>query len=467
MRTTSKGTTGTTAIDGVAAESPSMSLAPRMEPLAVATLTSERVRSVRRWLAELVRRARRAPRRVHYFHQVDDPYSHLAAQLLPALVARYDVELVPHLVGPPSDAAAPERERLAAFARRDATDVAKGYRLAFPSSARAAEPEAIALAQGVLARASERGLFAEEAARVGSALWAGDRDGLAAHAREVGAADEAEASAACEAGSALRERLGHYLGATFHYGGEWYWGVDRLHHLERRLVAARAARSREPGGLLAERPRLQGAFTPRAGLRLTLDFFASLRSPYTYVATGRVQALASRYPIEVRLRPVLPMVMRGLPVPRAKRLYIVLDAKREAEDAGVDFGRVRDPVGRPVERAFSLYPWARERGRAADLLASFMRAAWAEGVDTGSDAGLRFVVERAGLAWSDARAHLDGDGWRGELEENREALFALGLWGVPSFCLRGGDAEPYSTWGQDRLWRVEEEIRARLAQAPR
>ena len=23
----------------------------------------------------------------------------------------------------------------------------------------------------------------------------------------------------------------------FHYGGEWYWGVDRLYHLEQRLAA--------------------------------------------------------------------------------------------------------------------------------------------------------------------------------------------------------------------------------------
>jgi len=156
---------------------------------------------------------------------------------------------------------------------------------------------------------------------------------------------------------------------------------------------------------------------------------------------------------------VLPMVMRGLPVPRAKQLYITLDTKREAEDAGVPFGRVADPVGRPVERAFSLYPWARERSRAPELLLSFARAAFAEGVDTGSDAGLRFVVERAGLAWDEARGHLDGDGWRAELEQNRLAMFELGLWGVPSFCLRDAAGNAlYSTWGQDRLWRVEQEI---------
>jgi 2-hydroxychromene-2-carboxylate isomerase len=180
----------------------------------------------------------------------------------------------------------------------------------------------------------------------------------------------------------------------------------------------------------------------------------------------RVLAFRERLPIDLVLRPVLPMVMRGLPVPRAKQLYITLDTKREAEDAGVRFGRMCDPVGRPVERCFSLYPWARERGREAELLRSFTQAAFAEGVDTGCDAGLRLVVERAGLSWSEAQGHLDREGWRDELEANRKQLFALGLWGVPSFRLLGRAGEPdYATWGQDRLWRIEQEIRRRLGSA--
>ena len=203
---------------------------------------------------------------------------------------------------------------------------------------------------------------------------------------------------------------------------------------------------------------------PSRGERLVLECFTSLRSPYSYIALARSLALARRLSVEVMLRPVLPMVMRGLPVPREKQLYIVLDTKREAEDAGVPFGRVCDPVGRPVERCLSLYPWARDRGRAAELLLAFMRAAFAQGVDTGSDAGLRRVVERAGLRWSEACKRLDrDDGWRAEVESNREALFALGLWGVPSYCLRdAAGSVVFSTWGQDRLWLVETEIRRRL-----
>jgi 2-hydroxychromene-2-carboxylate isomerase len=440
------------------------SLARRIAPHLVQTLTSPRTRDARRWLAEQRRRLRGEPHRVLYFHQVDDPYSQLAAQVLPELLARYDVELVPHLVGPPSDAAAPERERLAAFARRDAADVAPGYGLAFAVDSPVPTPDCVELASRTLAASIAAGSFVAHAVRVGAALWSGERERQLALAREVGVTDAATSQALAAEGSRLREKLGHYLGAMLHYGGEWYWGVDRLTHLERRLRALGLERTRGASGFIAPRPDPSGEPAPDSNERLTLEYYPSLRSPYTAIVMDRVLALPKRLPVELVWRPVLPMVMRGLPVPRPKQLYITLDTRREAEDAGVAFGRVCDPVGRPVERCFSLYPWACERGRAPELLRSFTQAAFAEGVDTGSDAGLRFVVERAGLAWDEAQGHLDREGWREALEANRKQLFALGLWGVPSFRLLGRPGEPdYATWGQDRLWRVEQEIRRRVA----
>jgi 2-hydroxychromene-2-carboxylate isomerase len=441
---------------------PGVSTGARRSPksLLPLVLTSARTRAARRWLVERRRRLRGEPHRVHYFHQLDDPYSQLAAQVLAKLVARFDVELAPQLVGPPPDAAAPERAKLEAYARRDAADVAPGYGLDFPEGAKTPDAALVTRAQAVLASARAATDFAGAAPRVGRALWSNDTAGLEALAAELGVAEPAAVRARLEAGNALRAKLGHYLGAMFHYGGEWYWGVDRLEHLERRLDALGARRAGAERGSIAKRPTVGAKPTRHGpGPRLALEYYPSQRSPYTYIAMERVYELAQRQPVELVLRPVLPMVMRGLPVPRAKQLYIMLDTKREAEDAGVAFGRVADPVGRPVERVFSLFPWARERGRAAQLLASFARAAFAEGVDTGSDAGLRFVVERAGLAWDEARAHLDGEGWRAELEANRVAMFELGLWGVPSFCLRDASGRAlYSTWGQDRLWRVEQEI---------
>ena len=63
-------------------------LARRLAPIGAAALTSPRTRAARRWLAEQRRRLRGQPHEILYFHQVDDPYSQLAAQLLPELVRR-------------------------------------------------------------------------------------------------------------------------------------------------------------------------------------------------------------------------------------------------------------------------------------------------------------------------------------------------------------------------------------------
>ncbi len=106
------------------------------------------------------------------------------------------------------------------------------------------------------------------------------------------------------------------------------------------------------------------------------------------------------------------------------------------------------------------------RSAIAPWMMNYQGNAMAEGIDTGQDAGLRLVAERAGLSWEGAQEHLDREDWRPELEQNREHLLELGLWGVPSFRLFGeGEEADYCTWGQDRLWRIEQEIRRRLTPA--
>ncbi len=415
---------------------------------------------------------------VHYFHQVDDPYSQLVAQVLPDLASTYDVDIVPHLVGPPPDEAAPERSKLEAFGRKDAAQVAPAYGLSLPDRQRPLSSELVALATRVLAGASAE-QFLSIAATVGGALWTDDQTTLSRLVEE-NSASELDAAAAVAEGTSLRAKLGHYLGAMFYCAPEWYWGIDRLSHLEERLVQSglRVA-GRKP---VVSRRGLAPLPDATPERRLQLEFYPSLRSPYSAISIGRVLDLEKRYPVDVVLRPVLPMVMRGLPVPLAKRIYIVLDTKREADRAGVDFGRVCDPVGEPVERGFSLYNFAKSQGRVGPYLQAFAEGVFAHGIDAGTDQGLQRIVEMAGLSWADAQQHRSDESWREELEANRKCLFDHGLWGVPSFRLIGaaGDAgagaspsdsrasdfstSDFSTWGQDRIWLVEEEIRRRLTE---
>lgn len=436
-------------------------LARRLGSRVIRVLASpRRARAVHR-LAEWRRRLTGAPHRIDYFHQVEDPYSHLAAQCLDRLAERYALEITPHLVGRGSTTDISEPELLRGFACRDAADVAPGYGLSFPANAAEPKGEQVELANRILA-ATGPGEFGARAVAVGEAVWSGDASALGALASAHDLAGAGVARARVEEGNARRSKLGHYSGAMFRYGGEWYWGVDRLHHLERCLEGFGARRGDAPP--VATRPPVDAGGRRDDG-RITLDFFPSLRSPYSAIAFGRTLELVARTGVALELRPVLPMVMRGFRVSFAKGRYIASDTAREAEVEGVPFGRMVDPIGRPVERCFSLFPWARDQGRGAELLGTFLRAAWAEGVDTSREEGLRQVVEAAGLSWVDALEVLDSEDWRDELEANRLVLYEeLGLWGVPSYRIRGPEGTPdWSTWGQDRLWRVAQVLRERIA----
>lgn len=398
---------------------------------------------------------------VEYFHQVDDGYSHLAAQVLQSLAARYDLELVCHLVGGPSGKNVAEPELLLKLSRYDAFHVAPEYGLAFPEGKDVPDGGLVKLASTILAGQDSKSFIAC-AAEVGRALWAGDEPGLRALAERLGSATEAQTVAKIEAGSSRQQELNHYSGAMFYYGQEWYWGVDRLYHLEKRLAELGA--DQQPGQpLLVPRPPVDSGDLRDNG-SLTLEVYPSLRSPYTSIAFDRAVKLARDTGVNLVVRPVLPMVMRGVPATRQKGMYIFTDCAREAREAGVPYGNFYDPIGEPVRRCYSLYPWACEQGRGNELLSSFLGCAFAEGVNTNNDKGLKTVVEKAGLDWEQAKSIVGRPGWEELLEANRLAMYEAGLWGVPSFRLLDANGEQLlALWGQDRLWLFAREIQRQLA----
>ncbi len=400
------------------------------------------------------------PHMVEYFHQVDDGYSHLAAQVLQRLCQRYDIEMVCHLVRGPQGKNSAEPELLLQLSRYDACHVAPDYGLEFPEHPQGLDSELVELAASVLAAQDNAG-FIDCAADVGSALWSGDKSRLESLADGLGRASSAEAEARLDAGTARQTELKHYSGAMFHYGDEWYWGVDRLYHLEKRLLELRAAHGSETELLM---PRLAVEAGPlQDSGSLTFEMYPSLRSPYTSIVFDRALALAEATGVKLVVRPVLPMVMRGVPATREKGLYIFSDTVREALAAGVPYGNIYDPIGEPVRRCYSLYPWACEQGRGNQLLSSFLSAAFAEGINTNNNRGLRRVVESAGLDWREAKQHLGEPGWEQLVEQNRQSMYDAGLWGVPSFRLLDEQGEQIlALWGQDRLWLFAREIQRQL-----
>ena len=406
------------------------------------------VSDTRRQIAHIRGRlARRGQPTIHYFHQVDDPYSHLAAQKIDALTNRYKVKFKFHLAHNPADNEQGDALRFSAWALRDARTIASDYGAELPQNINQIEGLQTKRAESYLSGYLADYDFAREAVAIGHRLWSG-------HPME-----DLPASNAAADGSALRTKLGHWLSATFYFEGEWYWGVDRLVHLENRLLDM--GLSNDPSGICVPRPTPE-TLNNRDASAVTLEFFPSLRSPYTAISFDRTIALAQRTGVKLMLRPVMPMMMRGVPAPRVKQLQIMTDSKREADYYGQKFGPMVDPFGEPVKRAFALLPFMTEQGLSIDYCANYLRAAWCEGVDITTERGLKQVVEETGANWQEAQNQFDNNIWETLLEDNVSDMLDAGLWGVPSFRVTGGKTEePFCCWGQDRLWRVESEISRR------
>ena len=275
------------------------------------------------------RARRRAGRRhvVEYFHQVDDGYSHLAAQCLRPLLDTYDIDLVCHLVESPGGPNAPEPELLLDLSCYDSQKIASHYGLDFPPAVTRPDTGMADVAGRVLAGLDPEA-FADVAPEVGTAHWSGSSAALEALAERHPPANASVLADRLKAGTDRRAQLRHYSGAMFHYGGEWYWGVDRLYHLEERLAGLGARKAGEEW--VAPRPPIP--FGPRKDDgSLTLEIYPSLRSPYSSLIFDTAVGLARETGVTMRMRPVLPMVMRGVPATREKGVYIFTDAAREAQ----------------------------------------------------------------------------------------------------------------------------------------
>ena len=208
-------------------------------------------------------------------------------------------------------------------------------------------------------------------------------------------------------------------------------------------------------------------------MALVVDCFWSFRSPYSYLATGRMVRVAAEYDVDLRIRPVLPLAIRtpdffarvNPPWPP----YLMRDTTRIAERLGIPYHWPRpDPVVQefPSRRIAAEQPYVhrlarlgtdavlRGRGLAfidevSRLIWSGMVVGWHEGTHL-ADAAARAGLDLAGM---DAAIAADPARYDALIEGNQTDLEATGHWGVPTFAFQG---EPF--FGQDRidllLWRL-------------
>lgn len=191
-----------------------------------------------------------------------------------------------------------------------------------------------------------------------------------------------------------------------------------------------------------------------------IEFWFDFTSPYGYVASERIEALAARHGRAVRWRPILlgPIfkVVGTGPLTQIplKGDYSRHDFARMARYHQVAFRLPEKfPVGSQVAaRAFYLIDDA-DPARAAEFAKRVYRAYFAEGRDISDPA---VVMEAAAASGADMPAltqGLAGDAIKERLKAEVENAMKAGVFGSPWFVV---DGEPF--WGADRLPMLEEWI---------
>jgi 2-hydroxychromene-2-carboxylate isomerase len=429
-----------------------MIIAKRLKAKAISAWLGSTGDAARRAVERVREKISKEPRRLEFYFDITDPWSYLAAQAVHRLLEAYPVDFAFHTVTKPASDVDPQPQLRGKYALRDAQYLAAYWNVDFPGKKEFDAPMIRDVGSVLIRERPAREQLAA-ALELGHALWSIDKKKLVTLLGKWGSESHGMVLPILNSAYAELRKAGHYQGGMIQYGGTWYWGIDRLPYLEAELARDLG---KDVANVVSPRPEADRGPLQLSDKPLSCEMWFSFRSPYSYLALEQIQGVLAPYSIPLVLRQVAPMVVRGLPLPSVKRLYIVRDAKREADRLGIPFGELVDPLGAGVDNCLAVQHWANQRG-AADGIAfarSAMRGIWAEARDPSEYVDLRHLVERAGLPWEEARASIGDKAAATAAHENATDLDGAGMWGVPSFRL--GE---FVAWGQDRLPLLADRLR--------
>ncbi|MEZ4236433.1 MAG: 2-hydroxychromene-2-carboxylate isomerase [Myxococcota bacterium] len=292
------------------------------------------------------------------------------------------------------------------------------------------------------------------AARLFRAYWVegadvADRAVLRAIGAEQGVdvdriVDDAETRALLRARTDEAVARGAFGVPTVFVGEQRVWGADRLWQVEQALG-------------LPVPPAVAG--TASGG---TLEWFHDFASPFSYLASTQIRAVADQLGAELVQTPVLVgALFQAIGTPMVP---VATFSQAKADHVGRDLAAWAARYGVPFRFA-SNFPIRTLHADRVALVApavtdAVYRAAWADDRDVATPEGLRAVLDDAGFDGADLLARAEDPAVKAQLRANTERAVALGVCGVPTF--RVGDQ---LFWGQDRLdhvaralggWRVDD-----------
>jgi 2-hydroxychromene-2-carboxylate isomerase len=199
-------------------------------------------------------------------------------------------------------------------------------------------------------------------------------------------------------------------------------------------------------------------------MAITIAYYLSLNSPWTYIGSALFAEIARRHGAHVDVKPAKfgPIFEQtgGLPLPERspqRRAYRLMELRRWREVRGLPLNV--EPKYFPSDdlAAVRLVIAAKLQGKDAHLLSlEFGRAIWEREESLADAAVMAAAAQRAGLDAAALRANGPADAELDALYEQytQDALKA-GVFGAPSYVLPSGEI----FWGQDRLELLERALK--------
>jgi 2-hydroxychromene-2-carboxylate isomerase len=230
-------------------------------------------------------------------------------------------------------------------------------------------------------------------------------------------------------------------------GSQLFWGQDRLFLVEKAL-----------GGQASHLLPAEPSGPPTVS---EVSFFFDVSSPYAYLASTQIEAVAARNGARARFRPfLLGALFKAVgtaevplfEMPPPKRAHAALDLARFAAHYGVPFSfPSRFPMN--TVKALRMILQVPDEQKPT-LTHALFRALWVEDRDLADDAALIAIAGEAGFDGASLVAGTKVDAVKERLKQATADAVAAGLCGAPSFLV--GDL---LFWGQDRLLYVEKALR--------